>query len=117
MSFAMSPYPAVGASGAIFGLMGAMVEFGLRNEKLLGNQYGSFMSTLLMNAGINFAFGMTPGSRVDNFGHLGGFLGGLVISFLVGPRYKTIGYDRSGRQQLVDEPLYKSLLKKFSGRD
>jgi len=55
------------------------------------------MRPLLLSAAINFAFGMTPGSRIDNFGHLGGFLGGLAISFLVGPRYKTVGYDRFGR--------------------
>mmetsp|Transcript_18909 Transcript_18909/g.47525 ORF Transcript_18909/g.47525 Transcript_18909/m.47525 type:complete len:93 (+) Transcript_18909:198-476(+) len=72
------------------------------------------MSTLLMNAGINFAFGMTPGSRVDNFGHLGGFLGGLVISFLVGPRYKTIGYDRSGRYVALENSKHTNRLSRMT---
>mmetsp|Transcript_24732 Transcript_24732/g.61829 ORF Transcript_24732/g.61829 Transcript_24732/m.61829 type:complete len:98 (-) Transcript_24732:283-576(-) len=96
--------------------MSVLLSIVFRNKKLLGNQYEGYMRPLLLSAAINFAFGMTPGSRIDNFGHLGGFLGGLAISFLVGPRYKTVGYDRFGRARLVDEPFYKTLLQKVRER-
>src|SRR5262249_58946896 len=62
-----------GASGSIFGLFGAMVVYGHRRGgtygKLIFQQYG-------MWAVILFIYALLPGTRVDNFAHAGGFIGG-----------------------------------------
>src|SRR5438093_6100262 len=71
----------VGASGSIFGLLGAMVAFGRRRGGVFGTmvlrQYGQ--SALVL-----FVLGFVM-SGVDNFAHAGGFAGGfgagLVLSF------------------------------------
>jgi rhomboid protease GluP len=73
----------VGASGAIFGLLGALVAFGRRRGGVFGRailqQYG-FWAVLM------FVFGfLQPGFNVNNVGHAGGFVGGLIAGFLLAP--------------------------------
>jgi rhomboid protease GluP len=51
-------------------------------------------------AAINLFIGFT-GSGVDNFGHIGGLLGGLTFAWFGGPRWKMEGIYPSLR--LVDE--------------
>ncbi|MBI2202279.1 MAG: rhomboid family intramembrane serine protease [Candidatus Rokubacteria bacterium] len=69
----------VGASGAIFGLLGAMVAFGRKRGGTYGalvlRQYGQWALILFI-----FGFFM-PG--VNNFAHAGGFVGGAATGFLV----------------------------------
>jgi len=67
-------YPTVGASGSIFGLLGAMVAFGRRRGGVFGRlvirQYGQWALLL-------FVMGFVM-SSVNNFAHAGGFVGGLL---------------------------------------
>jgi len=75
----------VGASGAIFGLFGALIYYGRHR----GGTFGSnIFRQMLIWAGIAFLFGFLA-AGVDNWGHLGGFLGGLAISALVGYKEKS----------------------------
>lgn len=72
-----------GASGAIFGLMGALISFLLRRREMLTPAAKSLLGQLVLWAGINVVFGFTsPG--IDNAAHLGGcamgFLLGLVLA-------------------------------------
>jgi rhomboid protease GluP len=69
----------IGASAAIFGLLGALVFFGRRvGGSGLGQQAWTWALVL-------FVFGfMMPG--VDNFAHLGGFLGGYGMAKWLDPR-------------------------------
>jgi hypothetical protein len=39
---------------------------------------------------INVIIGLSPGSRVDNWGHLGGFLGGLILGWFLCPHYEPV---------------------------
>src|SRR5262249_53587703 len=52
-SYARSPYPAVGASGALFGLIGALAVFYYTSRDLLGNmarqQLGSLITVIMIN--------------------------------------------------------------------
>ena len=68
----------IGASAAIFGLLGAMVLYGHRTGSgAVGGQAWSWAVTL-------FVFGfIMPG--VDNWAHLGGFVGGYVTASLLDP--------------------------------
>ena len=66
----------VGASGAIFGLFGAMLIFGYRHRERIGKDY---MMSLLKVILINVVIGITM-SNIDNAGHLGGLTLGVIIS-------------------------------------
>jgi rhomboid protease GluP len=68
----------VGASAPIFGLLGALVYYGRRTgSSVVGDQAKSWAVTL-------FIFGFLF-RGVDNWAHLGGFVGGYVISKLLDP--------------------------------
>jgi rhomboid protease GluP len=71
----------VGASAAIFGLLGALIYYGRRSgSRAVGEQARSY-------AVILFIFGfIMPG--VDNWAHLGGFAGGYFCSKLLDPLHQ-----------------------------
>ncbi len=74
-----------GASGAIFGLLGAMLYFGFYFRAYLGNSViKRIVPIILLNLFIGFTI---PG--IGNAAHIGGLLGGLVISSAVGIKYKS----------------------------
>lgn len=78
LSYLMSPYVSAGASGAIFGLLGAIVIYGWNNQFLRST---GLISTLLIILGINLVLGMIiPG--LDNYAHLGGLIGGSSLGAL-----------------------------------
>ena len=79
-SYALSPNPAAGASGAIFGLMGSLLYFRKRKRRLF---YRIFGSGLLFIIGINLFYGFVqPG--IDNWGHIGGLIGGYLVANALG---------------------------------
>jgi len=83
MSLWFNPNPAVGASGAIFGLIGAEGILLYRNRALLGERGRSALQNVVIVALINLAFGLQGG--IDNWGHLGGLLGGVLLGGAIGP--------------------------------
>jgi rhomboid protease GluP len=83
-SFAGIP-ATVGASAAIFGLLGAMVHYGRSGA---GSSF--VYSTAMRYAVILFIFGLImPG--VDNFAHGGGFIGGYATSAFLKPSTRETG--------------------------
>ena len=98
-----SPF-SVGASGCLFGLIGALGFFFYRNRKILGPRaeagFDSIKRTVFMNLMYGF---MLPG--VDNGAHIGGLCGGAILSFLVGPRLQVLPGSNGGRLRVVDRPL------------
>jgi len=100
MSFLLTASPSLGASTAIFGLISAEGVFIFQNRKLLGNRVNRSLMNLVYIAGINLLIGYSvPG--VDNWGHIGGLLGGLIFAWFGGPRWKLEGFYPS--VTLVDE--------------
>ena len=74
----------VGASGAVFGLMGAGVVFGVRSRRELPAPLRSvFGRGLVPWVVLNLFIGLSV-PRIDNLGHLGGMLGGAVCAALFG---------------------------------
>ena len=70
--------PSVGASGAIFGVLGALIAFLLRRHQFLTPQAKSLLFQLVGWAVINVFFGFsTPG--IDNAAHLGGCAAGFLL--------------------------------------
>ncbi|MDW8325235.1 MAG: rhomboid family intramembrane serine protease [Anaerolineales bacterium] len=84
-SMLFSPFPSVGASGAIFGLIGAEAVLLYRNRRLLGERARAGLMNIVLIAALNLFIGLSPGSRIDNWGHFGGLLGGLSMAWAIGP--------------------------------
>jgi rhomboid protease GluP len=77
ISFLRGASLTVGASASIFGLLGALVAYGRRGSSHISGQAMSY-------AVIMFIFGfLMPG--IDNYAHLGGFVGGYVTALLLDP--------------------------------
>lgn len=70
----------VGASGALFGLLGAMLSELITNWTIYTNKAAA-MLTLLVIIVINLAVGILP--HVDNYAHIGGFLTGFLLGFVL----------------------------------
>lgn len=80
----------IGASGAIFGLFGSLLYFGYHYRVYLGNTLRSrIIPVILLNLFISF---IIPG--IDQFAHIGGLFGGVVMSMAVGLKYKTSKTDQ-----------------------
>ena len=85
LSMALSNNPSVGASGAIFGLMGSMLYFGYHYRVYLGSVLKSqIIPLIIMNLVIGFL-----SSGIDNFAHIGGLISGFLITMAVGVKYKS----------------------------
>jgi rhomboid protease GluP len=101
LSFLLTPNPSLGASTAVFGLLAAEGMFIYHNRALLGSRANRALMNVLYIAGINLLIGFSSGGQIDNYGHLGGILGGILFTWFGGPRWKVQGIYPS--LQLVDE--------------
>ena len=90
MLFLQNRVVSVGASGAIFGLLGALLYFGYHYRVYLSGVIKSqIIPLIILNLGIGFII-----SNINNFAHLGGLVGGVLISMAVGVKYKGTKVDR-----------------------
>jgi membrane associated rhomboid family serine protease len=64
----------VGASGAIFGLFGALL--------VIGRHLGANIAGIALVIGINLVIGFLPGMNVAWQAHVGGLVTGLVVAFI-----------------------------------
>ena len=102
-SYALSPSPAVGASGAIFGLIGALAVFYYMSRELLGSAARQQLGSLITVIMINLFIGFSSGGLIDNFAHLGGLAGGALVGWLLAPRFAVD--ERIYPPQVVRRPL------------
>jgi membrane associated rhomboid family serine protease len=65
----------VGASGAVFGLFGALI--------IIGRQMGANITGILVIIGINLVIGFVPGFNVSWQAHIGGAVTGLLVALIV----------------------------------
>ena len=90
MSFLFSDGYSIGASTAVFGLIGAEAVFLFRNRELLAGHFRSAIGNVLFIIAINlFLVGSLPG--IDNWGHIGGLLGGLMFTWFASPLWEIEG--------------------------
>ncbi len=86
-SFVFNDNISAGASGAIFGLFGALLYFGTRYRRLFFRTFGVNIVVILI---INLVFGFTV-PMIDNGAHIGGLVGGFAAAAAVGlPGKKVI---------------------------
>ena len=88
-SFYFSDANSLGASTAIFGLLAAEGIFLYLNKSLFGQRAQKALTQIVMVAAVNLLIGMSPG--IDNWGHIGGLLGGLIFAWFGGPRWEVEG--------------------------
>lgn len=85
LSITLSQNPSLGASGAIFGIMGSLLYFGYHYRLYLGGVLKSQLIPLIV---LNLMYGfIVPG--IDNFGHIGGLIGGILATSALGVKYKS----------------------------
>ena len=80
LSYLFKPYNvSIGTSGAIFGLLGAMLVFGIKERHRIGKGY---VKNILQTIGLNIIIGITI-SNIDNFAHLGGLIIGAITTLFI----------------------------------
>jgi rhomboid protease GluP len=85
LSMTLSPNPAAGASGAIFGIAGAMLVTGYLHREAVPGRWGrAFGRGILPFIVLNLALGWSV-RNIDNWGHLGGLVTGMLLSALLPP--------------------------------
>ena len=90
LSICMSENFSIGASGAIFGLLGSLLYFGFHYRVYFGNVLiRQIVPIIILNLGIGF---IVPG--IDNFAHIGGLIGGYLISRGMGVNSKDKKSDK-----------------------
>lgn len=95
--------PSVGASGAIFGLIGAEAAFFLRNRELFGAFGRQRLTNVVVLLVINLLIGFTI-PNINYIAHLGGLVGGFLMGLVLAPHY-SVGWsygDVAPGQRLVD---------------
>lgn len=77
---------AAGASGAIFGIVGALLWVVIRNKGHYETLTGKGLIAMIV---LCLYYGISTGG-VDNWGHIGGLIGGFLVSILFYNRKKEI---------------------------
>lgn len=88
-SFLFTQGASLGSSTAIFGLLGAEGVFIYQHRQLFGSRFQQQLWQIIRLAGINLIIGLSPG--IDNWGHIGGLVGGSLFAFTAGPLYLLEG--------------------------
>ncbi len=88
-SFLLTEEYSIGASGAIFGLIGAEGIFLYQNRRFFGDQFKAQINNIIVIVALNLFLGLSP--RIDNWAHIGGLLGGLIFAWFAGPCFNIAG--------------------------
>ena len=91
VSFLAGPIPSVGASGAIFGLIGVLLAGTRIHNPVLDRRARAIVPQLGTIVVINLVFGFAAGGAIDNAAHIGGLVSGLWLGLFVPPgRVRTL---------------------------
>jgi rhomboid protease GluP len=89
ISFMFSQSNSLGSSTSIFGLLGAEGVLIYQNREIFGSIARRALSQVVIIAAINLVIGLSPG--IDNWGHIGGLLGGTLFAWFGGPLLQKQG--------------------------
>lgn len=102
LSMLLSESASLGSSTAIFGILGAEGVFVYQHRAILGERAKQALQQILQVAVINLLIGLSPG--IDNWGHVGGLLGGVAFTWLAGPVLQFSGLPPFQRIEDVRSP-------------
>ncbi|HHW49662.1 MAG TPA: rhomboid family intramembrane serine protease [Clostridiaceae bacterium] len=80
-SFVFSTSLSVGASGSLFGLMGALLYVIRKDKRIFRSSFGI---NVILTIGINLIYGFMNRAQIDNFAHVGGLIGGYIAARMTG---------------------------------
>lgn len=110
-SLGFNRYSSVGASGAVFGLVGALGVFLFLHRQLFGRVGQDQLRRIAIVTLLNLVLGMS--AMIDNWGHLGGLLAGICLGWFLGPRWEKVA-TVTGELRLIDkQPWEQSRQKVF----
>ncbi len=101
VSYVFSSTLAAGASGAIFGLVGALAAFFIHQRAVFGEPGRRRLISLASIVGINLVIGFTV-TAVDNWAHIGGLTAGFLIGWVLAPEYEVVPASPSQPARVVD---------------
>ena len=78
LHFGPSPSVGAGASGAVFGVLGAWIAFFVRHRNARGAR--DQLKALFFLVGVNLFIGYAGGGHIDNLAHIGGLIGGFLAA-------------------------------------
>ncbi|HMD85659.1 MAG TPA: rhomboid family intramembrane serine protease [Terriglobia bacterium] len=108
LSMEISRNVSVGASGAIFGIAGAMLVTGFVHRDAIPARWGrAFGKGMIPFIVLNLALGFSM-HGIDNWGHLGGLAIGALLAFLIPPPPHDLPYGETAEspsQAIVALPL------------
>lgn len=91
LSTMMSTLPSVGASGMVLGLFGCASVFGYRYADILPKRYRRYFGGAALPYALFILYVGLATEDTDNWGHLGGLIGGMAAAFVVEPRLLHLG--------------------------
>ncbi|MDF1564166.1 MAG: rhomboid family intramembrane serine protease [Deltaproteobacteria bacterium] len=100
LSFLGSSQISAGASGIVFGCFGGVVVFGLKYRDIIPRRYRRFFGGAVVPYVLIFLWLGWMSAGIDNWGHLGGLLGGSLCTFLMRPRLLDAGTNLGRRRVL-----------------
>ena len=100
-SYLISSNLAAGASGAIFGLVGALAAFYLHEREALGTLGRRRLNNLVSVVVVNLIIGFTV-PNIDNAAHIGGLVVGVLIGWALSPEYQVVPSGPAGPARVVD---------------
>lgn len=101
-SYTFSTGISVGASGAVFGIIGSLVVFFfMQREKVTGAElkFKSMYTLVIMNLALGF---LLP--RIDNYAHIGGLLTGSIFAYFIYPEYVIEKNEASNKLAVIKKP-------------
>lgn len=99
--FAAQSAVSVGASGAIFGVTGALLAaLFTKHDKLPAPLVASMRSSLLLFVGYSLFLGFTSGV-VDNAAHLGGLVSGFALATIMAEKFDWAEYRRNAASRAM----------------
>lgn len=108
LSMALAKNVSVGASGAIFGVAGAMLVTGYAHRHVIPPRWGrAFGRGMLPFIVLNLAIGASV-HVIDNWCHLGGLAAGALLALVIPPPRPTAAYGEAAEppsQAIVALPL------------
>jgi len=101
-SFLFTATPSLGASGAIFGLIGALAVFLYRHYHLFGAAGRNMLYNVVFIIILNLVISVSV-PEIDLWGHVGGLVTGSVLAWVLAPVWKIQVDPLTGNPIAVDQ--------------